>query len=203
MNKEGIFWNWFKKNNSKYYYLNLIKDLVEKEKLLDEFLKQLHNYCDKLYFEIGGFPNQPQELIISAEGNKNYFDKVEALVKAAPKINDWQIIAFKPPMGVDFTTEYGGVKLNVHEIWFLPLENGDDPQALGLRIYLPNYNAEQENVFIEGCYQVLDGILGEKTVTLDIQHVEVDKLPIKPEEKGLIELSELQKYISWRKQRLQ
>jgi hypothetical protein len=123
MNKEEIFWNWFKTNNSKYFYLNQIKDLVEKEKLLDQFLKQLHNYCDKLYFEIGGFPNQPQELIISAEGNKNYFDKVEALVKVAPKINDWQIIAFKPPMGVDFITEYGGVKLNVHEIWFLPLEN--------------------------------------------------------------------------------
>lgn len=198
MSREEIFWNWFKANSSKYYYLNQMADF-EKEKLLDEFLKQLHNYCDKLFFEIGGVPNEPQELIISAEGNTDYFDKVETLVAKAPQIEDWQIIAFKPPMGVDYVTEYEGIKLDPHEIWFLPLDNEDDPKALGLKICLPNYNSKKEKVLLEGCYQILDTILGEKSVALDLQHVEVDKLPKKPEEKGLIELSELPKYITWRK----
>ena len=198
MSKEEIFWNWFKTNSSKYYLLNLIVDLEKKEKLLDQFLEQLHNYCNNLYFQIGGVLNEPQELIISAEGNKDYFDRVEKLVATAPKVDDWQIIAFKPPMGIDFITEYEGVKLDAHEIWFLPLESEDDPQSLGLRLFIPNYIQKKENTFLEGCYQILDTILGEKSVALDIQHVEVDKLPIKPDEKGLIELSELPKYITFR-----
>lgn len=199
MSKEEIFWNWFRANNSQYYYLNQIVNLEKKEKLLDDFLNKLHEYCDKLFFEIGGVPNEPQELIISAEGDINYFNKVEALVEKAPIINDWQIIAFKPPMGVDFVTDYEGIRLDPKEIWFLPLENENTPQTLGLMMCLPNYDPQKENIILEGCYQLLDTILGEKSLALDIQHVEVNKLPTNPEEKGLIELSELLKYINWRK----
>ncbi len=198
MSGEEHFWNWFRENNSKYYYLNQISDPVEREKLLDVFLEKLHDYCDKLYFEIGGIPNKPQELIITAEGNKDYFDKVEHLVSMAPKIGDWQIIAFKPAMGVDFVTEYEDINLNPREIWFLPLENENEPQALGLRMCIANYNSKKERTFLEGSYQVLDGILGEKSVALDISYLEVAKLPKNPEKEGLIELSELPQYIAWR-----
>jgi hypothetical protein len=197
--KEERFWEWFKINNSRYFYLNQIGSSEKKEKLLNEFLEHLHEYCDKLYFEIGGFPNEPQELIISAEGNKDYFDKVEELISKAPKINDWQIIPFKPPMGTDFVTEYEDVVLDPKKIWFLPLDNKNNPRALGLKMYLPNYIPKKEKTFLEGCYQVLDTILGEKSSTLDIAHLELAKLPTRPEKEGLIELSELAKYIEWRK----
>lgn len=199
MGKEETFWAWFKTNSDKYYHLNQLSDVKEKENLLEIFLKQLHIYCDNLFFEIGGIANEVQELIISAAGNKDYFDKVERLVAKAPKMHDWQIVAFKPSMGIDFVSEYEDVKLDPKQIWFLPLENENDPKELGLRICLPNYNPKKEKVFIAGCYQLFDTILGEKSAALDIQHVEVNRLPNKPEEKGLIELTELQKYISWRK----
>jgi hypothetical protein len=199
MSKEENFWEWFKRNNSKYFYLNQIDSPEKREKLLNEFLEQLHEYCDKLYFEIGGFPNEPQELIISAEGDIKYFHNVELLVSKAPKINDWQIIAFKPPMGTNFVTKYEDIKLDPSEIWFLPLDNKNDPKSLGLRIYLPDYKPQKEKTFLEGCYQVIDAILGEKSSALDIDHLELRKLPEEPEKEGLIELSELPKYISWRK----
>jgi hypothetical protein len=198
MNKEAIFWEWFKANNSKYFYLNQITDATKKEELLNLVLEKLHEYCDKLYFEIGGFPNEPQELIISAEGNRSYFNKVEELVSKAPKINDWQIIAHKPAIGTNFITEYEGIKLNPLEIWFLPLDNEKEPDVLGLRLCIPNYNSQQETKFVAGCYQMLDGLLGEKSVITNVHHVEVDKLPKKPETKGLIELRELPKYLIWR-----
>lgn len=197
--KEDDFWNWFKTNNSKYYYINQILDEEKREELLNVFLKQLHNYCDKLFFEIGGIANEIQELIISTGGDKNYFHKVEELVSRAPQIDEWQIIAFKPPMGVDFVTDYEGIKLDPHEIWFLPLDNESAPKELGLKVCIPNYNPKREEDFLNGCYQMLDTILGEKSVMMDLHHVEIDKLPKKPEKRGLIKLSELPEYISWRK----
>lgn len=202
MNKAKNFWKWFKENNSKYFYFNQITDENKKEQLLDKLLNHLHDYSDNLFFEIGGMPNEPQELIISAEGNKEYFDKVEKLVLEAPKIKDWEIIAFKPPRGSDFVTNYGGIKLNPQEIWFLPLDNHSNPRIFGLRIYMDNYNLQDEQNFLNASYQVLDTILGEKSNALDIQHIEVDKLPTEPEKQELIKLSELPKYLSWKKSKL-
>lgn len=202
MGKDIIFWNWFIENSSKYFSINQLTDLEEKERLLEEFLKQLHDYCDKLYFEIGGVPNERQELIITSAGNRDYFVKVEALVGRAPKLNDWEIIAFKPAMGTNFVTQYLGVELDPKKIWFLPLDNEKFPLALGLRIFLPIYTIEQQDILLEGCYQLLNTMLGEKSAALDVQHVEIDKIPNNPEENGLIEFSELVEYISWRKRKV-
>ena len=202
MSKEKIFWKWFEENNSKYFYLNQISEANKKEELLDALLNHLHDYCDKLFFEIGGIPNEAQELIISAEGDKKYFNKVEKLVSQAPKIKDWEILAFKRPMGTRFTTNYEGIELNPQKIWFLPLDNENEPQMFGVRIYMNNYNFQEEKLFLNASYQVLDAILGEKSNALDIHHVEVDKLPPEPEKNELIRLTELPEYITWRKSKI-
>lgn len=79
------FWDWFKANNSKF--LNLNSDRLSqntKEILLDEFMEQLHIYCEHLFFEIGGWPGQEQELIITADVDIAYFDQVELLIATAP-----------------------------------------------------------------------------------------------------------------------
>jgi len=93
--------------------------------------------------------------------------------------------------------------LNPKKIWFLPLDNKNNPRALGLKLYLPNFTPKKEEVFLEGCYQVLDTILGEKSAALDIHHLQLDKLPANPEKKGLIEFVELPKYIAWRETKIQ
>jgi hypothetical protein len=123
------FWNWFKENNKAYLFLDSFDESV-KEELLEEFLTRLHQYCDKLYFEIGGFPDEEKELIITAEGNKKYFSTVEMLLNAAPKIDGWKYIPLKQPITGHFKSKWDNLELDTEDMWFLPLE-GDGSKDRG------------------------------------------------------------------------
>lgn len=201
MTEEDKFWTWFKNNNSIYFYLNQILDLNKKEKLLNKLLSRLHAYNENLFFEIGGLPNGEQELIITTGGNKEYFSNAEELVSKAPQIDQWKFMALKPAMGIQFVSNYEGLEIDPGHIWFLPLNNKSNPKTLGLRVCIQNYNPENETRFLNGIYQILDTLLGEKSAALDIQYVEIDQLPENPEKDGLIKLDELPEYIKWKKRK--
>ncbi|MGN6439296.1 MAG: hypothetical protein ACTHMM_22330 [Agriterribacter sp.] len=200
MSNENKFWQWFIDNQFEYLYLNDI-DTQKKEFLLESFLNSLHEYCDHLYFQISNDPySDIKEIIISAEGDTKYFEKVETLVNAAPPMKEWKVIAFKQPMGVSFVTEYEGLLLDPKEIWFLPLNNAKQPTMIGVRICIKDYTPQEENKFKNGMYQVLDHILGEKARATLIDYFDIDNLlkyDIKKD--GLIELFELPEYIKWKK----
>jgi hypothetical protein len=192
------FWNWFKDNNKAYTFLNSVGE-EGKETLLNDFLEQLHKYCDNIYFEIGGYPDEDQELIITAEGNKDYFNKVEELVNAAPKIDRWAFIAFKPPMPDNFTSKWDDLELNTENMWFFPLSN-DKNQNLGIRVCFNNQDLVKDNNSLTPLlYKMLDTIVGEKSFALDIHYVDTDLLPDNPEEEGLYPILELPRYIEWHK----
>jgi hypothetical protein len=192
------FWNWFKDNNKRYVFPNSV-DPVTKEKVLDDFLEQLHKYCDKIYFEIGGYPDEDQELIVTAEGNKEYFDKVEELIGGAPKIEGWIFIALKQPMPGHFKSKWGDIELNTEEMWFAPLSS-EDPNDLGIRVYLRNYDLIKDSEHLMSIlFKMFDTILGEKSFAVDIDHVDTDLQPNEPEEEGLYPILDLPNYINWHK----
>ncbi len=74
--------------------------------LLDELQGQIHYVHPELWFEVGGHPRGPRELVVTAEGKVEIFPWVQDLVRAAPRIPGWEIIAFKQPQGFEFTIEY-------------------------------------------------------------------------------------------------
>lgn len=192
------FWNWFKENEENYFSFHQQNE-VTKEILIEHFLDKLHAFCDGLYFKMGGFPGEKQQLIITAEGDIDYFEKVEELVSAAPKFKDWDIIPFKPALEGEFIVEYEGIELDSSELWFLPMQNHEDPKQFGLILGIPNFDPEERDRYLGAAYQLLDTLIGEKTTTEDIHFLDLDLLPENPEEDGYLNVSELKRYIDWHK----
>jgi hypothetical protein len=190
------FWDWFEKHNKAYLFV----DEDVKEQLLDDLQDHLHEYCDQLYFQVGGAPGEEQELIITAEGNSDFFEQVEALVNNAPVIDNWKFVAFFQPSDDLDTTNFEGVELSPRDMWFLPLESASMPKSIGIKVCTPNYDLVKESKWFKpAAYKVLDTVLGEKSFAMDIDHIDFGLLPPNPEEQGMIELSELLAYVKWKK----
>ena len=113
------FWTWFAANEARFRKLDGPE--AETEALLDEILDHLHEFSDGLYFEIGGPTEGPMELIVTAEGDPDFFPQVRDLVAQAPPIPGWQVIAFKPPMGFDFVNDCSGLETDPRQCWFEPM----------------------------------------------------------------------------------
>ncbi len=197
--KTKAFWDWFEKNNAGFLFITEV-DADEQQRLLTQLLDKLHKYCDKLWFEIGGFADGTKELIITAEGDTAYFDKVTELIDSAPYVEHWEFIAFNPPMGVDFNVNFEDIELIPSEMWFLPLENPKSPYLIAIRICTDNFLQIKDNESLEpALYKMLDIVLGEKSFALDVNYIEIDDLPENPIAEGLIQLSELPAYVDWHK----
>jgi hypothetical protein len=195
-------WNWFEENNHAFLFTNEVDDDV-KEQLLEDFLTELHKYNDKLYFQIGGSPGEGQELFITAEGDPEQFASVEELINNAPEIKNWIFIAFMQSSEDDNIINYQGVEIKRSDLWFMPLQSQSNPNNIGIRICVPNYEALKTNEWIDNAiYKMLDTVLGERSFALDIDFLDIAELPEEPEEKGLINLAELRAFITWKKKKL-
>lgn len=176
----GDFWNWFMKNNEPYLSLDELQE-DEAEELMSAFMDELNKYSEELYFQIGGEPNKTTELIITAEGNIEYFDKVEELVNAAPVIDNWEVIAFKQAIAGHSVSDWGSFKINSEDLYFIPLTNIKDIR-LNIQIFVKGYEAiEHFEEAGSAVLVILDSILGEKNFALNIGEVEI--LPLKESDK--------------------
>lgn len=189
------FWDWFEKNNAQYFFLNQIEDESERDRIMDLLLEKLHKFSDQLYFLIGGLPDEKQDLIITAEGNKDYFPKVEELVNSAPALDNWNIIAFKPAADTAFTTDFNNAQINSSKTLFIPLENKKSPDLLGVRLIVNNFSTENKQDFLNAAYETLDTLLGEKANAMYINYVEVSGPNESHPQSAIIPLSDLPSYI--------
>lgn len=197
--KTQQFWDYFIKNINSFTFINKAEPTV-KENLLNSILNELHHYCDSLYFEISDDPEGTHELIITAEGKAEYFEEVENLINAAPRIEHWNFVAFIPPRDIHFNLRYEGLVLNPEDMWFMPLSNDDDPKAIGISICAKDYELVQSHDFFESAmFKILDVLLGEKSAAIDLDFVSFGHLPDDPVQAGMIELAELPDYIKWKK----
>src|SRR5262245_11282493 len=119
-NAEQKFWQWFEANSAK-----LMNFESNPEAIFDELNRQLNKVNNDLTFEFGPILNGKREFVVTADGIKAAFPAVEALVQAAPTLDDWAIVAFRQPQGTNFIIELEGRKVSADDIWFATEPDGD------------------------------------------------------------------------------
>lgn len=174
------FWSWFAKNESALFDFEKDQDHVFKD--LDA---QLHKIDPNLTFEFGPKKDGKREFVISAGGLTESFPAVISLYNAAPKLDRWIFIEFRPRRPVaDFDIEMDGVKVPPKDISFILVPDG---KKAGLFIFIKGMNKPQESTYKQIAFLYLDTALGEYDVEtkvggIDIQPAETetksDKQPI-------------------------
>lgn len=197
--KAHIFWTWFAQHQHQYLFVNQV-DEAERERMFNQMTEALHAYHDRLFFEIGGHAkSETLDLIITAQGIRTLFGEVEALVQAAPKLENWNVIALKPPMGPGFKVKYKEIVFDPEKTIFIPLDNPDVPRGVGLWVCYPELNDENKNDYIFGTFLMLDSVLGERSTALDIDHLEVIRTPDDVVDYPFMHLSEIGLYVKAKK----
>lgn len=164
---------------------------------MTELLTELHKYCDELYFEIGGHPEDSKvNLIITAEGAVEHFPKVEALVDSAPALKDWRFIKYRQPLGLGFSTELKGKTFDPEKTIFIPMTSEDLPEAIAIQICYSDYNEDERDLFVNGTFIMLDNLIGELSTALDIDYLDVVQTPSNINEFDFMHVSELRYYIA-------
>jgi hypothetical protein len=162
--KEERFWTWFVSNE-----MMLFDFERDRERIFDLLLAELHRVHSDLAFEIGPSQEGRRELVLSAGGNREAFPAIKALAAAAPAMPRWRVTKFRPRRNEPFVLEYGGKRVDSGEIRASVLSSG---HALGLRLYFPDYSAEDIDIWRYICYLILDHVLGEYDVETKIGPIE-------------------------------
>ena len=194
------FWNHFKQNNFVFLLLNEIpKDELKIH--FDELISLLHFYNKNLDLIIKN-KNKGAELIITANGNPYLFKEVELLIHYAPVVERWKITAFLQPetnltkyeKGTDKPLNYYSINLRISEMYFIPLENPNRPNDLGIKVLLKNYIIHKDNPRLrEAVYVHIEHLIGEKAFANDIAFIEIGQF--EGDDENQIALYNLKSYI--------
>lgn len=188
------FWRWFTENASRFRTMKT----SSREELLDEILEHLHEIDEGLFFEISEPQDGVCDFVITAEGCKDLFALADEVIAAAPSLKEWTFTALRPPLGFGFAIDYGNVRLDPEELWFLPLSAGADGEHFGVQIGIPKLKKRDEEEALNASCILLDTGLGERRSAEVIEHVEVVPLPKDADAAGFIRLPDLPGYLDWR-----
>lgn len=198
-----LFWDWF------YYNEITLRTLrthnVKIQKVFIYWLdRHLHNYCDGLDCIIM-FPEKSSDklqLVISANGNPEYFNQVIILAEHAPEFKNWTIIPFIQPSqnidemeaGLDKPYVFKDIILKASELKFMPLQY-ESEKKIDMIVYLKDFTVHCKNKnLLQVVFIIMQDLLGEKSLFQNINFVELAQLP-ENEKNELIYLYDLQLYL--------
>lgn len=172
------FWSWFRQNEKRLRHFEEDPDIY-----LGEMLARIRKIQDGLVIELEPAKNGVISMTISADGDRNLFDMVKAVVAKAPKISGWQIFAFRQRVGPekvkDLKLTVGDEVLDPGQMKFFPVVDGD---SLDLIIYVKGVT---DGNYLKVAYAgllLLDNILGEYDCVMKVRSFDFHDMPVKKEE---------------------
>ena len=204
MKATTAFWNYFTINQKTIANLQNQPDKIyyRINFWLDRHIK---NYCHHLDYILRHPKKRGQkgQVIITANGNPLYFNYVEAFVRAAPIIKDWEVKAYIQPsteiekmkQGLDEPYFFCDLIIKTSEIKFAPLKLNEKNQKLDIVIYLKDYKVYRgSNILLDALLIIMQDLLGEKSLYENLNFIELAQLPSE-ENIALLHLYDLQFYI--------
>lgn len=164
--KETVFWDWFSKNESRLYSFE-----KDQENIFDEISKELGKIDQDLIFEFGPVESDGRrEFVISAGGIKSAFPKVESLYSSAPVLSRWKYTKFRQRRSPLNDISYGGVNIKVSDVYFNLYKDKED--KVGIIVFIKGQNKDQESIYANIGYLILDEAVGEYDVETKFGFIE-------------------------------
>ena len=161
---EQDFWRWFQQNDA------LLFDFERnQEATFDALATALHKVDPQLTFEFGPKQNGRREFVISADGMRAAFPKVEALAGAAPLMPKWIVVKFRPRRE-PFDLRYKGLDVAVDTVTVALRPQG---AKVGITVFIPGYARARHDDFSGIAFLFLDQALGEYDVETKVGSIDV------------------------------
>lgn len=162
---ETEFWKWFMAHETALYRFESPSDPI-----LGQLSARMSAINAGLTFEFSGIrADGIREFIISAGGIKAAFPAVEALYDAAPSLERWQLIKFRPRRESLSTISFDGRIFDPSKVLYVLAQDGD---KVGIVLMFDGYVPEDQ-AFAQAGYLMLDEALGEYTVETKVGFIEM------------------------------
>jgi hypothetical protein len=159
----------------------------------ERLLAKLHAVDSGLFIEFAASPGA-NELVVTAEGNRDLFPLVKQIVDAAPGVEGWTVIALKPRLGFPVTARWEHLTVEIADVFFEPLER-EGSTELGLRLIVRGLTERDLDDAHNAILRAIDHGLGEESHANAIRYTEIGCLPATASPKTYIPLVELEHYI--------
>lgn len=160
---EDAFWDWFSKKADLYFHFERNQDVLFSK--LKAELEKIHPDITFQFSPI--FEDGIRELIISADGIKSVFPIVIDLVREAPILQNWKIIAFRQPHKEITQINYQDLTINFKDVFF---RYSKDNGQVGLELNIRGFYESPE--WTAGVFILLDNVLGEYHTEMSLSSID-------------------------------
>lgn len=159
---EQAFWSWFVDNERRLFEFEKDQDAV-----FAELGPRMKAVDENLTFEFGPVESGRREFVISADGAKAGFPAVEALHAAAPQLERWEWVKFRPRRESPMDLRFNGRYVRADDVHYVLAKDGD---RIGIVLL---FESEDELAPNDGfTFLFLDQVLGEFTVETQVGFIE-------------------------------
>lgn len=147
------FWGWFIRTIAPLGAAGLDEDDIV-ARIDAEFSK----YHPDLAFELWGPDGDTVDFVISADGRTELFGEVLDVVRSAPRIPGWRIVAFRPRRSIRARVSAMGHQLSGDQIWYhCEPEDG----RLRVSLFVEDIDDDNWDILCASACVLLDMALGE------------------------------------------